>query len=125
LTRLVLLDTNAYLRLAKRIKPLLGVKFGQVDYVLTILSEVEKEVQKQPRLQFQYPWFDGEELRTERLAKQTRLSQLERRRIVAAQSVLLDHVANNVENIIQSGRSPPGRLIVFALRLAKSDQPLS
>jgi len=32
----VLLDTNAYLRLAKRVRPLLGVPFGQKRYVLTI-----------------------------------------------------------------------------------------
>lgn len=38
---LVLLDTNAYLRLAKRVRPLLGKKFGQKDYVLTILRDVE------------------------------------------------------------------------------------
>ena len=43
---LVLLDTNAYLRLAKRIKPLLGVRFGQKDYVLTILKDVEHEVHR-------------------------------------------------------------------------------
>ncbi len=55
---LVLLDTNAYLRLAKRIKPLLGVKFGQKDYVLTILKDVENEVHRNSRLQFHYPWFD-------------------------------------------------------------------
>ena len=36
---LVLLDTNTYLRLAKRIRPLLGVKFGQKDYVLTVLKD--------------------------------------------------------------------------------------
>ena len=41
----VLLDTNAYLRLAKRIRPLLGVTFGQKRYTLTILKQVEDEVQ--------------------------------------------------------------------------------
>lgn len=46
---LVLLDTNAYLRLAKRVRPLLGKKFGQKDYVLTILRDVEDEVQRSPR----------------------------------------------------------------------------
>lgn len=40
---LVLLDTNAYLRLAKRIRPMLGISFGQKGYVLTILKQVEEE----------------------------------------------------------------------------------
>jgi len=34
---LLLLDTCAYLRLARRVKPLLGVEFGQKRYVLTVL----------------------------------------------------------------------------------------
>jgi hypothetical protein len=32
---LVLLDTNAYFRLAKRVRPAVGIKFGQKDYVIT------------------------------------------------------------------------------------------
>lgn len=54
---LALLDTNAYLRLAKRIRPLLGIPFGQKQYVLTILKQTEDEVRKSPRLEFNYPWF--------------------------------------------------------------------
>ena len=42
----ILLDTNAYLRLAKRIQPLLGKKFNPAkDYVLVVLREVEDEVE--------------------------------------------------------------------------------
>jgi hypothetical protein len=55
---LVRLDTNAYLRLARRIKPMLGVEFGQKRYILTILKQVEDEVHKSPKLRFRYPWFD-------------------------------------------------------------------
>lgn len=43
---LVLLDTNAYLRLAKRIRPTVGLKFGQKQYVLTIHQAVEDEVNR-------------------------------------------------------------------------------
>ena len=71
---LVLLDTNAYLRLANRIRPMLGVKFGQKEYVVTVLKDVEDEVRKSPRLRFKYPWFDEEALSTERLAATIRLS---------------------------------------------------
>ncbi len=75
---LVLLDTNAYLRLAKRIKPMLGVEFGQKRYVLTILKKVEDEVHKSPRLRFHYPWFDSPELVSERFAKRVRLNEEEK-----------------------------------------------
>lgn len=57
---LLLLDTNAYLRIAKRVKPLLGIAFGQKGYRLTILEDVEREFERSPRLQSTFPWFqDG------------------------------------------------------------------
>lgn len=63
---LALLDTNTYLRLAKRIRPLLGVEFGQKEYVLTVLRDVEIEVRKSRKLQFKFPWFDNEDFGAER-----------------------------------------------------------
>lgn len=89
---LVLLDTNAYLRLAKRVRPMLGIPFGQKAYQLTILKITEKEVHKSPRLRFLYPWFDEPKLVAERLAKQVRLSTEEKNQIVAAQSIFHGHV---------------------------------
>ena len=40
MTTEVLLDTNTYLRLAKRIRPAVGREFGQVPYVVVILKAV-------------------------------------------------------------------------------------
>ena len=85
---LVLLDTNAYLRLAKRVRPLLGKKFGQKDYVLTVLQDVEDEVQRSPRLRHDYPWFEAANLANERLAHSLRLSAQEKATLAAAASVL-------------------------------------
>lgn len=104
---LVLLDTNAYLRLAKRIKPMLGVKFGQKEYVLTILKDVENEVQKNPRLRFHYPWFQDPSIATERLAKRIRLSGDEKAELDAAMSVLHGWVLGHVQAYISPHRSPP------------------
>ena len=58
---LVLLDTNAYLRLAKRIRPAVGVVFGHKAYVITVHQSVEDEVHRSARLKSLYPWFDGQE----------------------------------------------------------------
>ncbi len=104
---LVRLDTNAYLRLAKRIKPMLGVKFGQKEYVLTILKDVEDEVHKSPRLRFLYPWFDDEILDAERLAKRVRISRTEKPILEAATSVLRAHILSNAGTYTSQGRSPP------------------
>ena len=112
---LVLLDTNAYLRLAKRIRPLLGVEFGNKKYSLTVLKQVEDEVFKSPRLQFLYPWFADTELNTERMSRQVRLSADERTKIEAAASVLHAYVLADPHGYTTQGRSPPSPTDCFML----------
>lgn len=112
---LALLDTNAYLRLAKRIKPMLGVKFGQKEYVLTVLKVVEDEVHRSSRLRFLYPWFDDDELAAERLAKQIRLSKDEKAQLLAATSIFHNHVLSNATTYITKGLSPPSNTDCYIL----------
>lgn len=104
---LVLLDTNAYLRLAKRVQPLLGKKFGQKDYVLTILRDVEVEVHRSSRLKYIYPWFDTVNLAEERLAHSPRLTFDEKAKLAAAASVLHGLVQMDAAKFMTKGRSPP------------------
>lgn len=112
---LVLLDTNAYLRLAKRIRPLLGVAFGQKGYVPTILKQVEDEVLKSPKLQYRFPWFTDANLTAERLSKQVRLSRGDRSSIEAAASVFRAQVLQNAQGYTTHGRSPPSPTDCFLL----------
>lgn len=116
---LVLLDTNAYLRLAKRVRPAVGIKFGQKGYVLTIHKSVEDEVRRNPRLHAAYPWFDGPEFTSERLAKQIRLNAAEKASVQAAQSVLHGSVLNDPEPYTSRGRSPPGATDCWLLALGQ------
>jgi hypothetical protein len=104
---LVLLDTNTYLRLAKRIRPLLGVRFGQKDYVLTVLKDVEDEVRRNQTLRFKFPWFDDEDFGTERDATQIRLSAAEKTALDNARSVLRGHVLTDIDRYTAKGRHPP------------------
>lgn len=104
----MLLDTNSYLRLAKRIRPLLGKKFGQREYELTILKQVEQEVRRSSRLKFHFPWFENDDVARERMAKKVRLHDQERRQIEAACSVLRNHVLENAKDYTVKQRSPPG-----------------
>ncbi len=104
---LVLLDTNAYLRLAKRIQPLLGKKFGQKDYVLTVLRDVEDEVKRSPRLRHNYPWFDAANLASERLAHSPRLNAEEKAKLAVATSVLHGLIQMDPGRFMTKGRSPP------------------
>lgn len=116
---LVLLDTNAYLRLAKRVRPAVGVKFGQKGYVLTVHKSVEDEVHRSARLKSLYPWFDGEEFANERLAKQIRLTEEEKASIQAAQSVLHGWVLADPDSYTSGGRSPPGPTDCWLLALGQ------
>lgn len=111
----MLLDTNAYLRLAKRVKPLLGKEFGQKGYVLTILKQVEDEVHGSSRLRFLYPWFDEPDFTNERLAMRIRLNKDEKEQLDAATSVLRAHVLGNAAAYTSQGRSPPSPTDCFIL----------
>lgn len=106
---LVLLDTNAYLRLAKRIKPMLGVRFGHNQYRLTVLKDVEIEVQKSRRLRFHYPWFDDSGLVEERIAKRVRMSPEEKTKLENVAEFLHDYTQIHAARFTTNKRSPPSR----------------
>lgn len=96
---------------------MLGVKFGQKEYIVTILKDVEEEVHRSGTLRFKYPWFDGSELLAERMAQTVRLNPEEKLKLDAAQSILRGWVLSNVELYTSEGRSPPSptdcRILAF------------
>jgi hypothetical protein len=54
----ILLDSNAYLRLANSFHPLLGVSFGKEDYCLFLIPEFQKEFDRNPRLANKFGWVN-------------------------------------------------------------------
>lgn len=56
----ILVDTNAYLRLAKTIRPLLFMPFGDKEYCLYILPELNEEL-KSHKLQNNFYWVTEDE----------------------------------------------------------------
>ena len=119
MTTEVLLDTNTYLRLAKRIRPAVGRQFGQVPYVVVILKAVEDEVHRSPRLKFHNPWFDEPEFAQERLAKLKRLSADDKSAMTLVQDVLLGMVQMEVDKYTSHGRHPPGATDCWLLAYAQ------
>ena len=119
MTTEVLLDTNTYLRLAKRIRPVVGRQFGQVPYVVVILKAVEDEVHRSPRLKFHNPWFDEPEFAQERLAKVKRLSADDRSAMTLVQDVLLGMVQMEVDKYTSHRRHPPGATDCWLLAYAQ------
>ena len=89
-------------------RPFVGLKFGQVPYLLAIHKVTEDEVHRSAHLKFKNPWFDGPEFAEERLAKQVRLTKDEKAQIEAARSVLMGWVQMDVSRFTSFGRSPPG-----------------
>jgi hypothetical protein len=94
---------------------MLGVPFGQKNYVLTILKDVEDEVHRSAKLRAKFPWFDGTVVAAERLAKQVRLSKIEREELVAASTVLHGWVLSDLQSYMSNGRSPPSKTDCFIL----------
>jgi hypothetical protein len=116
---LVLLDTNSYLRLAKRVRPAVGVKFGKKEYVLTVHKSTEDEVRRNPRLRSEFPWFDDAVYAQERFAKQVRLSPDEHAQAAAAKSVLHSSVLAEPLRFMTGRRSPPSDTDCYLLALGQ------
>jgi len=56
----ILVDTNSYLRLAKTVNPLLFTPFGEPQYCLYVIPELNRELSTR-RLMSKFPWVDGAE----------------------------------------------------------------
>jgi predicted nucleic acid-binding protein len=63
----VLVDTNSYLRLAKNIRPLLFIPFGNDEYCLYVIDELNVELRSK-RLTSKFPWVTEEEFVANRQA---------------------------------------------------------
>lgn len=84
----ILLDTNAYLRLAKHFSPLLGQKFVIHPEVLQVLSEVDREISASPRLESKFSWALEAEYAQNRLQNLVQLSGTQATEIFSAKSVI-------------------------------------
>ncbi len=68
--RVILLDSNAYFRLAKSIHPLLAEPFGvSPPYSLYVLIVLDQEYFSSPRLKTKFEWVNRPEYRADRDAK--------------------------------------------------------
>ena len=57
----ILVDSNSYFRLAKSIHPLLFQAFGEDEYCLYVLPELDDELSKSSRLKHKFSWAEEEE----------------------------------------------------------------
>lgn len=91
----ILLDSNSYFRLAKSIRPLLFVEFGENQHCLYVLSELEDEYARNPRLQTKFSWVNEPEYRDNRLKRLT-VSRKDKAARITAYEFMWDHVQNSL-----------------------------
>lgn len=89
----ILVDTNAYFRLAQSIHPLLGEEFGTKKYCLYCIKELQDEYNRSPRLKNTFSWVNDPEYVKNRahLLKITREEKLEIKR---AYDFIYDYARN-------------------------------
>lgn len=54
----ILVDSNAYFRLAKSIHPLLGIPFGRESHCLYIIKQLQTEYDRSAKLRNAFPWVN-------------------------------------------------------------------
>ncbi|MFO7975441.1 MAG: DNA-binding protein [Candidatus Hydrogenedentota bacterium] len=87
----ILLDSNAYFRLARSIHPLLDREFGESSrYCLYVIADLEKEFSRSARLQRKFRWVDTPEYRENRRRK-LQISKTERKKIKQVFDYMLNH----------------------------------
>lgn len=87
----LLLDTNAYLRLAEPLDPLLNQPFGPDKARLFVIREFEKEFSFSPRLRTRFAWVKDTKYVVNR-KRPVPTPRDKRRHISITESALLDYV---------------------------------
>lgn len=86
----ILLDSNAYLRIANSFHPLLHQSFGKENYTLYLIPEFQKEFDKNPRLKNKFGWVDQPEY-VENRKHRLRIPKNEKEQIHLTYSYLWEH----------------------------------
>lgn len=98
--QVILLDSNAYLRLARSIRPLLADTFGNAPrYSLFVLRELDEEYSRSARLRNKFEWVNDPEHTADRKAKRYQLSGAWNKKGQTAFSFLAAYASRNGVNI--------------------------
>jgi hypothetical protein len=89
----IIVDSNAYFRLAQSIHPLLNVAFGKKQYCLHIIKELQVEYNRSPRLKNAFSWVNDPEY-VENRSHLLEITKEEKLEIKRAYDFILDYVRN-------------------------------
>jgi hypothetical protein len=98
--RVLLLDSNAYFRLARTLHPLLAPPFGTSPrYSLMILAELDREYRSSNRLRTKFEWVNGREYQADRAAHRYETAGKSTRQVDMAFSFLEAHARAEAINV--------------------------
>lgn len=86
----ILLDSNAYLRLANSFHPLLHESFGKQNYVIYVIPEFQKEFEKSTRLKNKFGWVNQPEY-VENRKHRIRVTRPQKEQIQLTYSYIWEH----------------------------------
>ncbi len=89
----ILVDSNAYFRLAQSIHPLLNVVFGEKEYCLCVIKELQVEYNRSTRLNNTFPWVNDPEY-AENRSLTLEVTAEEKAEIRRSFEFILDNVRN-------------------------------
>ncbi|MCK4564351.1 MAG: hypothetical protein KAU94_06735, partial [Verrucomicrobia bacterium] len=96
--RLILLDSNAYLRLAVSIHPLLGQRFGrdkQEQNVIRVIQKLDQEYDKNPRLKNKFHWVKDDPYAENRRAERLNIAPKQQKEVDQAVSYIWTEERNS------------------------------
>ena len=118
--RKLLLDTNAYLRLARSIHPLLFIEFGEDQTCLYLIDEFEREFGRSRRLRGKFPWVDEPEYRDNRQIR-LQIGRKQRRAIRTAVEFIGEQADADVLGVSEVDASVLGHAFVLGLGVVTDD----
>ena len=86
----ILLDNNAYLRLANSFHPLLHESFGKKKYTLHVIPEFQKEFDKSARLKNKFGWVNQPEY-AENRKRRIRITRSQKEQVRLTYSYIWEH----------------------------------
>ena len=118
--RKLLLDTNAYLRLARSIHPLLFSEFGEDRTCLYLIDEFVREFERSRRLRSKFPWVDEPEYRDNRDVR-LQVGRKQRREIKTAIDFIGDQADADALGVSEVDLSVLGHAFVLEIGVVTDD----
>ncbi len=120
----ILLDSNAYFRLARSIHPLLDVEFGEeAQYCLYVIADLAREFASSPRLRRKFSWVDAPAY-IENRNRPLLLSRAQRKEMLHAFDFISNHARSEGSGASRVDIRALAMAYVLRIRIVTDDQDM-